>query len=113
MGAPDASHHQSSPPPLPPWEAAFALVAPLFGAASGESKENDAPAVAQGAVSGDSKASVESAAEKSAASPRRRPSVEDDRPWWRPLFWSPTTGWEAHEALTAALTLVGCAPFPR
>ena len=72
------------PPDLPPW---LALVAPLFGGG----KENEAP-------------------EEEARAPPVEVDVVDDVPWWRPLFWSPTTGLEAHEALQAALPLIGCVP---
>ena len=88
----DPSHARSSmgalaappPPDLPPW---LALVAPLFGGG----KENEAP-------------------EEEARAPPAEVDVVDDVPWWRPLFWSPTTGLEAHEALQAALPLIGCVP---
>jgi hypothetical protein len=87
MGAQDEAHRAPPVrPDLPPW---LALVAPLFGGG----KENEAPEEETRAAEFD---------------------VElESVPWWRPLFWSPTTGLEAHEALQAALPLIGCVPSPR
>ena len=91
MGAPDAVLAAPPSEALPSW---LALVAPLFCAAAGESKENEAP--------------QEPAAAPSGKRPQAEAPPPSDVPWWRPLFWSPTTGTEAHEALQDALPLIGC-----